>query len=263
VAATGLAAQLVHPAHVALPDNDVAGPHHRHVEQVGEVPAIVTADELGGGRYEHGELALPVGLDFTTGRAHHLTVPDGDHVLVLGGSRTGRSTTLTRLTVAWRTARPAGRVVALLPRRSAFDIALADTVRRADEPLSADDLRGDADAPLLVVCDDADLLDDADGVLSALAARRTDGVTVVAAARPDGLRSRYGHWTTGVRHARLGLVAAGGGDTDADLLSAVVPRRLPVRARPGLMWVIDHGGQRLVQVALDLTTPLSAGSARH
>jgi hypothetical protein len=49
---------------------------------------------------------------------------------------------------------------------------------------------------------------------------------------------------------------AGGGDSDADLLGLVLPRRLPVRPRAGLMWTVDHRGHRLVQVSLDVLGPL-------
>ena len=107
-----------------------------------------------------------------------------------------------------------------------------------------------SDGPVLLVVDDAELVDDPTGWLAAAVGARRPGLTVVAAARPDALRQRYGHWTLGVRHSRLGLVAAGGGDTDGDLLSAVVPRRSPVAPRPGLMWVAHDGDAHLVQVAV-------------
>ena len=247
VASTGLTAQLLHPAHVTVRD-DVAVSDRPQVDPVAVVPPVVHAAALGAGRHEHGELLLPMGLDFATGLPHHLVVPDGDHVLVLGGSRTGRSTLLARLATAWRQAHPDGRVVAVLPRRSAFPAALADAVTAGDEVARH---LGTWNGRLLVVCDDAELVDDGDGALSALAASRRDGVTIVAAGRPDALRQRYGHWTASVRHARLGTLAAGGGDTDADLLATVVPRRLPVRPRPGLVWAVDQRGHRLVQTAVD------------
>ncbi len=52
-----------------------------------------------------------------------------------------------------------------------------------------------------------------------------------------------------MRRSRTGLVATGGSDLDGDLLGAVLPRRTPIAPRPGLMWLVDGGRSRLVQVA--------------
>jgi S-DNA-T family DNA segregation ATPase FtsK/SpoIIIE len=255
VAATALTAQLVEPS-VLL--HAVEAPGEATVARLAAidvVPSVVPAATLPTGVRRDGELVLPVGIDVTTGLPQSLVVPEGDHVLVLGGGRCGRSGALTRLTVAWREAHPHGRVVAVLPRRSSFDRTLADTVVRGTADLGGG--HGDVDLldstirPLLVVCDDAELVDDADGRLAALASGRADGLTIVAAARADAVRQRYGHWTTHVRHARLGMVAAGGGDSDGDLLGVVLPRRLPVRPRSGLMWIVDHDGHHLVQIGDD------------
>jgi hypothetical protein len=39
------------------------------------------------------------------------------------------------------------------------------------------------------------------------------------------------------------------GDVDGELLGATLPRRALIPPRPGLAWIIDQDGQRLVQVA--------------
>jgi phage terminase large subunit-like protein len=39
------------------------------------------------------------------------------------------------------------------------------------------------------------------------------------------------------------------GEVDGELLGVTLPRRLMIPPRPGLAWIIDHDGQRLVQVA--------------
>ncbi len=247
VVESGLTAQLIEPGGRV---DDLAGEVDRSATRfapIDVVPDRVPATSLPLGERSDGDLTLPIGVDVTTGTARSIVVPEGDHVLVLGGGRCGRSGVLTRLASAWRDAHPDGTVVAVLPRRSTFDRGLADVVvRSATEWVDADPAM-----PRLLVCDDAELIDDIDGRLAALASSRADDLTIVAAARADAVRQRYGHWTTHVRHSRLGLVAAGGGDADGDLLGAVLPRRLPVRARAGLMWVVDHEGQHLVQVGVD------------
>jgi S-DNA-T family DNA segregation ATPase FtsK/SpoIIIE len=100
----------------------------------------------------------------------------------------------------------------------------------------------------LLVIDDAELFDDLDGVVRGWLTRPS-GVEVVAAGRADALRQGYGHWTAVLRRGRLGLLAASCADTDADLFGTVLPRRLPVAPRPGLMWALQHGEPHLVQVA--------------
>jgi S-DNA-T family DNA segregation ATPase FtsK/SpoIIIE len=81
--------------------------------------------------------------------------------------------------------------------------------------------------------------------------RRSEAATVFAAGRADALRVAYGHWTAVCRRSRIGLVMVAGGELDGDLLGAVVPRRSPIPARPGLAWLVDGSGLSLVQIALD------------
>ena len=86
---------------------------------------------------------------------------------------------------------------------------------------------------VLVVVDDAERVVDAGGRLAALANERHANVTVVAAGRPDALRTMYGHWTAVVRRSRIGLVMSSGADTDGDLFGEPLPRRSPIAPRPG------------------------------
>ena len=74
---------------------------------------------------------------------------------------------------------------------------------------------------------------------------------IIATGKPDSLRQSYGHWTGVVRRSRLGMVTAASNDLDGDLLGAMVPRRLPIAARPGLAWLVSDGEVTLTQVAVD------------
>ncbi len=60
-----------------------------------------------------------------------LAVPDGEHVLVLGPPRSGRSTALDRILHAWRADRPAAWAGVITPRRSPLGAA-ADVARFTD-----------------------------------------------------------------------------------------------------------------------------------
>ena len=58
-----------------------------------------------------------------------------------------------------------------------------------------------------------------------------------------------------VRRSRLGLVTTAANDLDGDLLGAMLPRRMPIAPRPGLVWLVSDGTFVLTQVAVD--SPLS------
>ncbi len=111
---------------------------------------------------------------------------------------------------------------------------------------------------VLVAVDDAERVADASGRLLALVAARARHVMVIAAGRPDSLRTMYGHWTAVVRRSRLGLVMSTGSDTDGELLGEPLPRRSPVLPRVGLAWMVDGRGRRLVQVGRHAAVAASA-----
>ena len=161
-----------------------------------------------------------------------LRVPVGDHILIGGAARTGRSTALRQVESAWRRAHPCGSVVHLDRGR----------------PIGEEDLGATAGHPaVLVVVDDAERVDDPAGVLAGFLTR--SGVTFAVAARLEAVRVAYGHWTREVARSRCGLIMTSMGDIDGELLGATLPRRSMVPPRPGLAWIIDHDGHRLVQVA--------------
>lgn len=256
----GLEAQLVLPS-TGL--RSVDGRRHARTRQDGcaiePVPASVTDTCLPRGARADGELVLPLGLGLRTGRPVPLVLPEGDHVLVLGGPGSGRSTALAMLATAWRAACPEGRVVAVLPRRSRVDRSLADSVHRSLHA-ALNEVPPEGGPATLLLVDDAELTDDPTGALAEMIASRRADLTVVAAARGEALRQRYGHWTAPLRAGRIGLVATATAYEDGDLLGAVLPRRAPLPARPGLMWLAHHDGTDLVQVAAP-TRPVGAATA--
>ena len=235
VAASGLEAQ------VAILERDPlhgdGGP-----AAVGVLPRYVPAHSLGGqrARLETAD-ALPVGLDFATLSTAVLHVPIGEHAVIVGPARSGRSSALIRLIEAWRALHPGAPVRVICPTRS------SPLVDRYDAAANLDDVR---DVGALIAVDDCERFDDPDGRLAAHLGRAA-GATVFAAGRADSMRVAYGHWTAVCRRSRLGLAMAAGSEIDGDLLGAIVPRRPPIPARPGLAWLVDGSGQSLVQLALD------------
>ncbi len=229
---SGLAAQVVHDpdplAGLAVraggrrPGADRGPPRDRRADQLAGGMATrrpSRGDRPGGG------LLVGLGADDLEPAALH--VPDGDHIFIGGAARTGKSTALRQIVAAWRVLHPSGVVV-------------ERPVERSEDP--------DA-PPILVVVDDADQVDDPDGELAAIVAGRRPGVTIAAAARLEAVRVAYGHWVREVTRSRCGLIMTAPGEVDGELLGVTLPRRTIVPARPGLAWLIDGRGHRLVQVA--------------
>lgn len=245
VAANGLVAQLVHDTALAPL---VTGHGSRAARGISIVPAVVAASELSAGSAHDGITSLPLGLDFASGNSHSFELPDGEHLLVVGGARSGRSSALVRIAQAWHEAHPDGGVAAITPRRSVVGPDGKMTAAwSAPDTSVLDDLP--PSGPLLLLIDDAEMVDDPAGRLAALAAGGRPNTWIVAAGRPDALRQLYGHWTTVVRRSRSGLVLTGGSDLDGDLLGVALPRRTPIPARPGLAWSVANGSVALTQIA--------------
>jgi len=218
------------------------------------LPEVVDADELDS-RYPPGEacdqlagqpVELLLGLAADTLEPAVLRVPVGDHVFIGGAARTGRSTALRQVEAAWARVHPAG-VVVHVDRDHPIDV-VADALTATRARDGDGDRTGAGDELcVLVVVDDAERIDDPDGVLVRLVTH--PGVTFAVAARVEAVRVAYGHWAREVARSRCGLIMTSMGDIDGELLGATLPRRSSVPSRPGLAWMIDQGGHRLVQVA--------------
>ncbi len=193
------------------------------------------------------EWILPVGIG-----DHDLTpigfrLGEGDHVVISGPARSGKSTALSSLAAVARSARPDLRIMAVAPRRSRLaDSPEVDVVAPTAEPIGRW-LDGGGD--LLVLIDDASMVDDVGGVLADLGDRPRAGVHVVAAAPADLLRSAYGHWTTGMRRSRIGLALKPNPATDGDLWQTPLPRHGQAQFPVGRGYLIADGACELVQIA--------------
>jgi S-DNA-T family DNA segregation ATPase FtsK/SpoIIIE len=224
-------------AQVALGADGVAALPDRSVDDgppaVDVLPSCVRAEHLGRSpRERRAGSGLTVGLACDDLSPVAISVPPGDHILIGGASLTGKSTALRQLVAEWRRMHPRGTVIEVDRRRPPGD-ALATGLPEE----------------LLVVIDDADRVEDPDGRLASIIAGRHARVLIIAAARLDAVRSNYGHWTRDIARSHCGLILTSPGDVDGDLLGATLPRRSLIPARPGLAWLVDGTGHRLVQVA--------------
>ncbi|MGI9028442.1 MAG: FtsK/SpoIIIE domain-containing protein [Ilumatobacteraceae bacterium] len=241
VASTGGEAQLAMPSMNAAPrdDDDTVRP-----PAIGVLARSVDAATMPvGATTAAGEIELVMGIDHATLDVARLAVPPGEHLLVVGPARSGRTTALRRLAESWSTACPEGVVLVVGQRPGHPLVSGAAEVAAAELPMRVDGAPG----PVLVVIDDAEHVDDP--AIAAILGRRRPGLLVMATGRPVSLRAMYGHWTSIVRRSRLGLAMSACTDTDGDVLGELLPRHRPLPARPGLAYVIDGGGRRLVQLA--------------
>jgi S-DNA-T family DNA segregation ATPase FtsK/SpoIIIE len=189
---------------------------------------------------------LPVGIGERALQPISLVLHDGEHALVAGPPRSGRSTALLTVAAGFRAAAPDGLVVVLAgprsPLRGAGLVAAGDAVG-AVAALER------AAGPALLLVDDAETVDDDAGALRALISSSSGSVTVVTAGRADALRAAYGHWTRELRRSGVGLLLQADADLDGELLGASLPRRPPVALAPGRGWLCRPGAVEVAQVA--------------
>lgn len=242
----GLEAQVSPPR---IPPFSAASPHGR-ATPITPLPSRIRCVDLAEHAVGH---VVGVRFDPAADRDAPAILPMDEsiaHALILGPPRSGRTTALATLRAAWASAHPHGTVIHVAPRHGhGFDRTLLErrlaVAGTNDTPQSA----------LLVAVDDAESVDDQDGLVESLITRRRPDVAVIAAGTPDALRRLYGHWTVPLRSVRRGLLAASCTDSDADLVGATLPRRCPIPWRPGLMYLLDNGSLSLCQIAVSGPVP--------
>ena len=220
---------------------------------VGVLPAAVALrDVMGAADLDGPDWCLPVGIGDSSLGPVGLRLGEGDHALVSGPARAGKSTVLCVLAEVVGAARPDIDVWAIAPRRSPLRHAAGVTTLVTDPAEITVALAAivAAPAPQLVLVDDADTLDDPGGSFAGLFAARRPEVRVVAAARADAVRSAYGHWVAQVRRSRQGIALRPHIDLDGDLWQTVLPRHGPHRFDAGRGYLVCEGSIELIQTAL-------------
>lgn len=258
--ATGLVVQVARPvagwtatfAEVAARWPDAAPPLAGAGGPIEALPVAVDRHGLGSGSLGPARpWRLPVGLGDDLAPAH-LVLHVGDHVLVAGPGRAGRTTALATIAAAVLDADPSASVVVLAGRRSWLGAApgvevAPDVLGAATAAVGA----AGAGRPSFLLVDDAESVDDVDGVLERLLADGRGEVHVVAAARAEVARGLYGHWTRTLRRSRLGVLLRPNVDLDGELLGAVLPRRSRAPWVDGRGFLVVDGEAGVVQVARD------------
>lgn len=249
-------------SHVATPDVPLAEAVARIAETrpgssrkasaVGRLPDAVLVDELGAGAVFAGEpWRIPIGIAEDDLQPASVEVYDGEHVLIAGPARSGKSSVLLAVAELARTAegvRPA--VWAICDRRSPLASGSFDRIAVGPDEVPAllAGLRLER-GPVLLLIDDAERFEDGDQAIATLLTTERPGLCVVAAGRSADLRSMYSHWTRSVRKSRCGVLLQPDVDYDGELLGVTLPRRAPVALTVGRGYASSGGAVRLVQTA--------------
>ncbi len=167
----------------------------------------------------------------------------GDHLLVAGPVRSGKSTTLTLIAGQVYSANPQVHLVAVTPRRSSLG-GPARFEYIVDDPAVVPELGRalvSANRPVLILVDDAELVEGLEDILKT----RQPNVTVVAAIRSTEAPRLYAHWTRRIRDSGNVLLL---GTDHGDQLGLSVPRFL-TNPPVGRGFLCTHGSVEAIQVA--------------
>ena len=208
---------------------------------VGRLPTSVTVSQLDAvARFDTEPWHLPVGVRESDLGTAEIDVYEGEHVLITGPARSGKSTLLLALA---ESARATGSTVwGICGRRSPLPQAgLARCAVGEEEATALLAAARVHKGTLVVLVDDAEQFADNDQAVAGLLSARTSDLLVVAAGRSDDLRSMYSHWTKTIRKARCGVLLQPNVDYDGELLGVTLPRRAPVAVTPGRGYVVSGG----------------------
>ncbi len=256
--------------------------------KIGVLPEVVGAGDLP----VAGEItAHRIRLDFAmcelrlvpTGFDLH----NGEHALVLGPARTGRTSALAAMAVAARNAGAQIVVVSDTPHSQLAQIlgleptTLSDLSRQCEATALAgatalDDADGFSDADTapcdsatfgaaesvgaptddpgvpafrrVVLLDNAERVEDHNQVLVGLLNNPDTPTHVIAATSADRLRSCYGHWLNEMRACRTGVLLRPG-PLDGDLLGVTLPPRIVPARHPGRCIIASGGVATAAQIA--------------
>jgi S-DNA-T family DNA segregation ATPase FtsK/SpoIIIE len=209
---------------------------------------------LGGGRMSREPLFIPIGIGDETLEPVGFELYEGEHALVTGPPRTGRTTTLLVIAEVIARSYPGVELAGIAVRRGSRLREFPQLARVATSAEEIADLIAELRASermQVLLIDDADATEDPQRALSELFSAGAAGghIHAVIAGRADELRS-LGHWSVGARKSRVGLLIQPDLQTDGMLLGVTLPRRPAPPTRPGCGYRVDAGGFELMQVAV-------------
>ena len=208
--------------------------------QVGVLASVIKASEVGAAA-DVGlvETELRVAVSDRDLRLSSLRLHRGEHALILGPARSGRTNALAAIAAA------CGDRCVVVADGSRTDSELA--ARAGCDPVGVESLAEAISPPLVVLVDDCLGVEDPGGQLASLVASPPEGVHIVASARPDRFRSSYGHWAADIRSSRVGVLLKPD-PIDGDLLGVSLPARLELPNLAGRGVLVADSEFEVVQV---------------
>ncbi|MET0496619.1 MAG: FtsK/SpoIIIE domain-containing protein [Actinoplanes sp.] len=252
VAPEGLQAQIGLPAPGAVATVAAAYPGAaRAATRIGVLPSAVTVDELHTVADTTGEpWRIPLGIRESDLDVAALTLYEGEHALVAGPSRSGRSTALLTMATSLRRSGDVHLAAAGTRRSPLRDCTdLDDFAERGGASNALLARLRSAPGPIVLFIDDAESFDDADQAIAGLLAANRPDLHVIIAGNADALLNTYGGWTQTIRKSRTGLLLKPTTDAHGPLVGVHLPRRAPVHLGVGRGYLIHNGELELVQVA--------------
>ncbi len=228
---------------------------------VGQLPTSVTVTQLGAAAsFDTEPRRLPVGVRESDLGVATIEAYEGEHVLIAGPARSGKSTLLLALAESLRDAGLA--VWGVCGRRSPLPQAGLDRCAVGEDDAVAVLAAARVHKGMLVLLvDDAEQFADSDQAIAGLVSARPADLLVIAAGRSDDLRSMYSHWTKTIRKARCGVLLQPNVDYDGELLGVNLPRRAPVAVTPGRGYVVSGGLLDFLQAMSPSVDAAPGGSA--
>jgi len=220
--------------------------------RVAGLPARLRFEDLpGGARLTPSGLELTLGVaDDDLGPAVLAMRADG-HALVAGPPQAGKTSTLMLIAALMRAADPDTVLVGICDDHSAlYSLKALDAVGPLQQLTHIVRAAPEDERRWLILVDDACRVQDLNGVMTAAVRSGRPGLHVIAADRAEELHGGWGHWTRVVRQSRTGLLLQPALANDGALLSARLPRRLPIPLVPGRGFLVSAGTHALAQIAL-------------
>lgn len=221
---------------------------NRVARQIGTLPTELPAVSLP--KAQLGSPSrIPLGVADDDLDVAWLSLHDGDHVLVAGPPRSGKTAALATFADVVRRADPACVLMGICEPRSALQrVDAFDAVGTFEELEHIVVAAPTDDRRWYVLVDDATAVEDG-GALTATLRGTRPGLHVIAAARTDDVRAAYGHWLRLVRQSRIGVLLQPDLAADGDLVGVRLPRRVSVPLVPGRGFLVSEGSAALVHLA--------------
>jgi S-DNA-T family DNA segregation ATPase FtsK/SpoIIIE len=224
----------------------------RRARGIGALPAHVPLGSLRGRSELSGEpWRIPIGVRESDLDVAELMLYEGEHALVAGPARSGKSSALWTIASSLRNGGADIHLAAAGGRRSPLSACPAlDRYAGAGGQASAlfATLRA-VPGPVVLFVDDAEGFEDVDEAIGGLLSAGRPDLHVIAAGRSDALRSLYRHWTQTIRRSKNGLLLRPNIDMDGELAGVTLPRRSPVPFVVGRGYLAQNGEMEIVQLA--------------